>query len=46
LAAIPDSSDAKKYMTSIEEKYRVNDKQYALSIIYAQAFEHQASMLQ
>jgi hypothetical protein len=26
LGAIPDSIDAKKYMASIEEKYRGNDK--------------------
>jgi hypothetical protein len=34
LEAIPDSTDAKKYMTSIEEKYRGNDKQYSLSIMH------------
>jgi hypothetical protein len=31
LGAIPDSTDAKKYMTSIEEN---NDKQYSLSIMH------------
>jgi ABC-type uncharacterized transport system substrate-binding protein len=34
LEAIPDSTDAKKYMTSIEEKYKGNDKQYSLSIMH------------
>jgi hypothetical protein len=34
LGAIPDSTNAKKYMASIEEKYRGNDKQYSLSIIH------------
>jgi hypothetical protein len=34
LGAIPDSTDAKKYMTSIEEKYRGNDKQYSLTIMH------------
>jgi hypothetical protein len=34
LGAITDSIDAKKYMTSIEEKYRGNDKQYSLSITH------------
>jgi hypothetical protein len=34
LGAIPDSIDAKKYMASIEEKYRGNDKQYSLSIMH------------
>jgi hypothetical protein len=34
LGAIPDSTDAKKYMASIEEKYRANDKQYSLSIMH------------
>jgi hypothetical protein len=34
LGAISDSTEAKKYMTSIEEKYRGNDKQYSLSIMH------------
>jgi hypothetical protein len=34
LGAIPDSTDAKKYMVSIEEKYRDNDKQYSLAIMH------------
>jgi hypothetical protein len=34
LGAIPDSIDAKKYMASIEEKYRGNDKQYSLAIMH------------
>jgi hypothetical protein len=32
--AIPDSTDAKKCMASIEEKYRGNDKQYSLVIMH------------
>jgi hypothetical protein len=34
LVVIPDSTDAKKYMDSIEEKYRGNDKQYSLAIMH------------
>jgi hypothetical protein len=34
LGAIPDSTDAMKYMASIEEKYRRNDKHYSLSIMH------------
>jgi hypothetical protein len=34
LGAIPDSTDGKKYMASIEEKYRGNDRQYSLTIIH------------
>jgi hypothetical protein len=34
LGAIPDSTDAKKYMTSIKEKYMGNDKQYSLAIMH------------
>jgi hypothetical protein len=34
LEAIPNSTDAKKYMTSVEEKYRGNDKQYSLAIMH------------
>jgi hypothetical protein len=34
LGAIPDSTDAKKYMASIEEKCRGNDKQYSLAIMH------------
>jgi hypothetical protein len=34
LGAIPDSTDAKKYMASIEEKYRGNDKQYSPAIMH------------
>jgi hypothetical protein len=34
LGAIPDSTDAKKYMASIEEKYWGNDKQYSLTIMH------------
>jgi hypothetical protein len=34
LGAIPDSTDGKKYMASIEEKYRGNDRQYSLAIIH------------
>jgi hypothetical protein len=33
LVAIPNSTDANKYMTSIEEKYKGNDKQYFLTIM-------------
>jgi hypothetical protein len=33
LGTIPDSTDAKKYMASIEEKYRGNDKQYSIAIM-------------
>jgi hypothetical protein len=34
LGGIPDSTDAKKYMASIGEKYRGNDKQYSLAIMH------------
>jgi hypothetical protein len=34
LGAFPDSTEAKKYMTPSEEKYRGNDKQYSLSIMH------------
>jgi hypothetical protein len=34
LGAIPDATDTKKYMASIEEKYRGNDKQYSLAIMH------------
>jgi hypothetical protein len=34
LGAVPDSTNAKKYMASIEEKYRCNDKQYSLAIMH------------
>jgi hypothetical protein len=34
LVAIPDSTDANKYMVSIEEKYKSNDKQYSLTIMH------------
>jgi hypothetical protein len=34
LGAIPNSTGAKKYMVSIEEKYRGNDKQYSLAIMH------------
>jgi hypothetical protein len=34
LGGILDSTDAKKYMALIEEKYRGNDKQYSLAIMH------------
>ena len=34
MGAIPDSIDAKQYMASIEEKFKGNDKQYALSLMH------------
>jgi hypothetical protein len=39
LGAIPDSTDSKKYMTSIEEKYRGN-AQAIFSRHHAQAHQH------